>query len=90
MLTATDWPAGPRGIFLLGNLPEISRNWLATLTRYAREYGDFVPLQLGPKRTVLVLHRGVILRSMTMCHAAWTGTGTRTGSGGKCVAEREI
>jgi cytochrome P450 len=56
MLTTTDWPAGPRGAFLLGNLPEISRDWLGTLTRYAREYGDFVPLQLGPKRTVLVSH----------------------------------
>jgi cytochrome P450 len=56
MLTTTDWPAGPSGSFLLGNLPEISRDWLGTLTRYAREYGDFVPLKLGPKRTVLVSH----------------------------------
>jgi cytochrome P450 len=51
-----DWPAGPPGHPLLGNLSELSRNWLDTLTHYAREYGDFVPLRLGPKRAVLVSH----------------------------------
>jgi hypothetical protein len=51
-----DWPAGLAGHIVMGNLPEISRDWLGTLSGYAREYGDFVLLRLGPKRAVLVSH----------------------------------
>src|SRR5215471_5650070 len=54
------WPRGPVGRFLVGNLPELSRDWLATLTRYADEFGDFVPLRLGPKRAVLLSHPSLI------------------------------
>ena len=39
-------PAGPRGRFLLGHLPEFRRDRLAFMTRCAREYGDVVPLRL--------------------------------------------
>jgi cytochrome P450 len=53
---ATSRPRGPRGHFLSGHLPELSRDWLGGLTRYAREYGDYVPLRLGPKRAVLLSH----------------------------------
>ena len=30
-----DWPAGPAGHIVMGNLPEISRDWLGTLSGYA-------------------------------------------------------
>jgi cytochrome P450 len=49
-------PAGPRGHFLLGHLVELGRDPLGALQRYAREYGDFVPLRFGPKRAVLLNH----------------------------------
>jgi hypothetical protein len=47
---ATTTPRGPRAPPILGHLLELKRDWLGTLTRYAREYGDFVPLRVGPKR----------------------------------------
>ena len=47
---------GPGRSLLAGNLAELRRDWLGTLTRYAREYGDFVPLRLGPRRAVLLGH----------------------------------
>jgi cytochrome P450 len=53
-------PRGPKGHFLLGQLPELRRDWLGCLERYAREYGDFVPLRLGPKRAVLLAHPALI------------------------------
>ncbi|HWP28587.1 MAG TPA: cytochrome P450 [Chloroflexota bacterium] len=49
-------PAGPRGHLLLGHLVELGRDPLGALERYAREYGDFVPLRFGPKRAVLLNH----------------------------------
>ena len=49
-----NWPPGPPGRFLVGNLPELAGNWLETLSRYADAFGDFVPLRLGPKRAVLL------------------------------------
>jgi len=51
-----NWPPGPPGRFLVGNLPELAGNWLETLSRYADAFGDFVPLRLGPKRAVLLSH----------------------------------
>jgi hypothetical protein len=48
------WPAGPAGHVLFGNLPEIWHNWLDALTRHAREYGDFAPIRLGPTQAVLL------------------------------------
>ncbi len=53
-------PAGPRGRLLSGNLAELRRDWLGTLTRYAREYGDFVPLRVGPRRLALLAHPQLI------------------------------
>ena len=47
---ATTTPRGPQAHPILGHLLELKRDWLGTLTRYAREYGDFVPLRVGPKR----------------------------------------
>ena len=49
-------PRGPRGHFLSGHLPELRRDPLGFLHLCAREYGDFVPLQLGPTRGILLNH----------------------------------
>ncbi len=47
-------PAGPRGHWLLGNLPEFSADRLAAYTRWARTYGDVVPVRFGPLPGMLV------------------------------------
>lgn len=35
-------PPGPKGRFLLGNMLELSRDWMGFLSRCARDYGDVV------------------------------------------------
>jgi cytochrome P450 len=47
-------PSSPPGRLLSGNLPELRQDWPGVLARYASQYGDFVPLRLGPRRAVLV------------------------------------
>lgn len=44
----------PKGSFLTGQLSEYNRDPLGMMTRYAREYGDFVRLHLGPFPMYLV------------------------------------
>jgi cytochrome P450 len=39
-------PAGPKGQFLLGNLPALGKDLIGFLTRCARDYGDIVALRL--------------------------------------------
>src|SRR5215467_3863056 len=51
---------GPRGPALLGNLGELNRDQLGFYTRCAREYGDLVPVRLGPRRGLLVYHPDAI------------------------------
>src|SRR5579859_8119810 len=45
---------GPRGHFLLGNLPEISKDQLGFLLNCARSYGDRVELRFGRRRIVVL------------------------------------
>ena len=40
-------PPGPKGHFLLGNLPEFGKDLLGFITQCAREYGDIVRLRLA-------------------------------------------
>ena len=40
-------PPGPKGHFLLGNLPEFGKDLLGFTTQCAREYGDIVRLRLA-------------------------------------------
>src|SRR4051794_24292640 len=54
--TMTTALPGPRGHFLVGNLPEMRRDWLGFLVGVAREYGDCAAFRLGPQRVVLVSH----------------------------------
>jgi cytochrome P450 len=53
---ATRLPPSPPGRLLSGHLHEFRHDRLGLLTRCARQYGDFVPLRLGPIRAVLLNH----------------------------------
>ena len=49
-------PPGPKGHWLLGNLPEFRRDMLGFFTDCAREYGDLVALRFGNRRVHLASH----------------------------------
>jgi len=49
-------PAGPKGHWLLGNLPGFARDQLGFFDACARDYGDFVPVRLGSRRAVILSH----------------------------------
>jgi cytochrome P450 len=49
-------PPGPKGHWLLGNLPEFRENRLGYLTEWSRRYGDVVAIRLGPARIWLLNH----------------------------------
>ena len=49
-------PAGPRGRWLVGSLPEFGRDLLGFLAGCAREYGDVVHFRLG-RRPAYLLNR---------------------------------
>ena len=51
---------GPKGHTLLGNLRDFSRDQLGFYTRCAREYGDVVPVRLGPFPGFLNYHPDAI------------------------------
>jgi cytochrome P450 len=53
-------PRGPRGHWLLGNLPAFRRDRLGFLTECARTYGDVVSLRFGPKRMMLASHPDLV------------------------------
>jgi cytochrome P450 len=47
-------PEGPRGGFLTGSIQDLRRDPLGFFLGLARDYGDFVPLRLGPARAYFV------------------------------------
>ncbi|MFO0956650.1 MAG: cytochrome P450 [Isosphaeraceae bacterium] len=53
-------PPGPRGHWLMGNLPELRPDRLAALTRWAREYGDIVSVRLAHRRIWALNHPDLI------------------------------
>ena len=53
-------PRGPRGHVLLGSGPDFGRDQLGFYAACAREYGDLVPVRLGPRRALLVYHPDAI------------------------------
>jgi cytochrome P450 len=53
-------PPGPRGHFLVGNLPEFARDILGFLTSCAREYGDVTHLRLGKYEAYLLNHPDLV------------------------------
>ena len=58
--TASAPPRGPRGRPFFGSLGDLRRDQLGFYTRCVREYGDVVPLRLGPVRGALVCHPDAI------------------------------
>ncbi len=53
-------PRGPKGRFLLGSAPALARDQLGFYVACAREYGDVVPVRLGPRRALLIYHPDAI------------------------------
>jgi cytochrome P450 len=53
-------PRGPKGHLLLGSGPDFGRDQLGFYAACAREYGDLVPIRLGPRRALLVYHPDAI------------------------------
>jgi Cytochrome P450 len=53
-------PRGPRGHAVLGSLRDFSRDQLGFYARSAREYGDVVPVRLGPFPGLLIYHPDAI------------------------------
>jgi cytochrome P450 len=53
-------PPGPRGHFLLGSFRDFQQDQIGFYARCAREYGDVVPVRLGPRRVVLIYHPDAI------------------------------
>lgn len=51
---------GPSGSAVLGSLGELSENPLAFSTKCDRDYGDIVPLRLGPTAACLITHPDLI------------------------------
>ena len=62
-------PPGPKGHFLLGNIPDYRRGQLEFLERCSREYGDIVRLRLGYHRIFLVNHPDAIEEVLTIYEA---------------------
>src|SRR5687767_14360163 len=60
MAATTTLPRGPHGRLLLGSLGDFRRDQLGFYDRCAREYGDVVPLRLGPSHGVLLYHPDAI------------------------------
>jgi cytochrome P450 len=54
--TATATRTGPPGRWLTGHMAEFGADRLGFLERCAREYGDEVPIRLGPNRAWIVSH----------------------------------
>jgi cytochrome P450 len=65
---ATLRPPGPRGAFLLGNLPEFARDVLGFHERCRDEYGDVVQLKIGPRTIYLVNHPELIHEVLVANH----------------------
>ncbi|MBW4429316.1 MAG: cytochrome P450 [Nostoc desertorum CM1-VF14] len=53
-------PLGPKGHFLVGNLPEINRDALTFFTESARKYGDIFRFDLGPFPAMMINHPDLI------------------------------
>jgi cytochrome P450 len=52
----TKLPDGPPAHRLTGHATDLHRDRLGCFTRWARDYGDFVPLRFGPRRGFLLSH----------------------------------
>jgi cytochrome P450 len=55
-MRAAKLPDGPPAHLLTGHATDLHHDRLGCFTRWARDYGDFVPLRLGPRRGFLLSH----------------------------------
>jgi cytochrome P450 len=55
-MRAAKLPDGPPAHLLTGHVTDLHHDRLGCFTRWARDYGDFVPLRLGPRRGFLLSH----------------------------------
>jgi hypothetical protein len=55
-MRAAKLPDGPPAHLLTGPVTDLHHDRLGCFTRWARDYGDFVPLRLGPRRGFLLSH----------------------------------
>jgi cytochrome P450 len=53
-------PPGPKGTFIGGHFTEMSRDWLAAYTAYARQFGDVVAYRIGSFKYALVSEPALI------------------------------
>jgi cytochrome P450 len=65
---ATSLPAGPKGHWLLGNLPDFRRDQLGFHLFCASKYGDVVPYRLGHRRMIYVFHPDIIEEILVTKH----------------------
>ncbi|HEX5506406.1 MAG TPA: cytochrome P450 [Thermomicrobiales bacterium] len=70
-MSAMPLPPGPRRHLLAGHLPDVRHDPLGFFARCAREYGDFVPLQFGPRRALLVSDPAAIEAVLVTNHRAF-------------------
>lgn len=102
-MTALRQAPGPRGHFLLGNLPDFGHDMLGFFVNCAREYGDVVSLRLGgfpacllnhPKHFEYVLisnHRNFIKHSFFWRHVtSLFGESLLTSEGNSWLVRRRL
>jgi hypothetical protein len=65
---ATNLPAGPKGHWLFGSLPDFTRDQLAFHLFCASKYGDVVPYRLGHRRMIYVFHPDIIEEVLVTKH----------------------
>lgn len=64
-------PQGPKGRLLIGHVGMWNRDALGFLTRCAREFGDVVPIRLGPARMVVLSHPDLVEQVLVAQHASF-------------------
>lgn len=95
-------PVGPPGGWLRGNLAEFAADRLGAYTRWAREYGDVVPIRFGPLPgllvtgpagigDVVVTHHQSFVRPLVLRQMRTTfGDGMLVASGPEWLRQRRI
>lgn len=91
----------PQSYLLLGHLPQFATDRLAFFTKCAREYGDIVPLKLGPMRVWLLSHPDLVeevlvkknryfIKDIGLRKSAFLGNGLLTSEGDFWLRQRRL
>jgi cytochrome P450 len=96
-------PNGPKGVPILGNLIDLSKDTLGFLQRSANEYGDVVALQLGKFPTLLITESDLVEQVLLKKHTdfmknrvfwrqlkALMGNGILTAEGAEWQRQRKV